>query len=148
MTRRRQHRREVYRGDLVLGPVVDVAALKLHRGRHVRVIDDEGNPITDTREPGAMLWLEIGDRAIVAAADLADDAIGCVEVTDIRPDGRLIVQLVGGGVLPLGAVHVMRGQRARRPPRRKASGKTARMPGQSIADLVRRARIAAVGGGS
>jgi hypothetical protein len=142
---RRALRREVFTGELVLGTAVDVAELELRRGAHVRKIDNEGNSIADTREPGAMLWLEIGDRAIVAAADLDHDSIGCVEVTDIRPDGRLIVQLVGGGVLPLGDVHVMRGQRAPRPARRRAAGQTASRPGEPIAALVRGARIAALG---
>jgi hypothetical protein len=103
---RRQHKREVYTAVLVLGAVVDVAELHA-RGKHVIVTDRDGARVGHRHDPAARLWAELGDRLLVAPADLADDRIAIVEVTRLDANANPTVHLVCGELAP-GPVHVMR----------------------------------------
>jgi hypothetical protein len=141
---RRKLTREIYSAVLELGDVVD---LKLRSGAHVRTIDSEGNVISDERKPSARLWTNIGDRLLLAPADLVDDRIAVVEVSAMQPDGNPIVHLVCGELAP-GPVHVMRGPRpadTRPVVRRAVVRRPAKRPGQAIAELARRIRLEAGG---
>ena len=55
-------------------------------------IDKAGDIVSDSYEAGAWLRLEIGDTAIVTAADLASDTIALVEVSAVRD------RAIGGGL--------------------------------------------------
>jgi len=120
------HRREVFAARLKLGPAVDLAELKLRRGRHVRETDCEGAIIADRHDPLARLWLELGDRALVAPVDLADQRIGIVEVIALDEAGDPSVQLITGE-LAIGDCHVMRALRPSAQDRLRAVVRRARL---------------------
>jgi hypothetical protein len=126
--------RRVYRGTVV------GVELRLQPGAHVRTIDAEGNPLADTFEPDRRLRPNIGDRLIVADADLASDAIAAVVIDAIDRAGTPTVRTLCGE-LPRGAVHVLPGRKAKAPARPKRRG-TLALPGAPIAAIVRRARVA------
>jgi hypothetical protein len=107
------------------------ALLLVGQGAHEQTIDAEGNRIACTFNPRARLWLELGDRAVLAAANLDDDRIAAVEVIAIGESGLPTVQLLACE-LPAGAVYAMRAPMPR--------------PEGKLRALVRRARLDAMGG--
>ena len=120
------HRREVFAARLKLGPAVDLAELKLRRGAHRLLTDREGNDVARTFEASARLWLELGDRALVAPADLDDNRIGIVEVFALDQAGDPSVQLITGE-LAIGDCHVMRAPRPSAQDRLRAVVRRARL---------------------
>ncbi len=128
-----KHIRRVFRAELV-GLV-----LHAHQGAHERMVDDEGNPIGDSYNPRARLTVNIGDTAIVSAADLDVDQLALVEVITMHSADRFQVLLLRGTMPPSGRVHVVPAKRAR-PAKRTPKRKPLAMPGASIAAMVRRQR--------
>lgn len=124
--KRAPHRREVFAARLKLGPAVDLAELNLRRGRFVRETDHEGAIIADRRDPLARLWLELGDRALVAPSDLADNRIGIVEVVSLDANADPSVQLITGE-LAIGDCHIMRAPRPSAQDRLRAVVRRARL---------------------
>ena len=106
----RAHRRSIYSATLEPGGI-----LRPHRGCHTRRTDSEGNVLSDVHEPGRPLVANVGDRLVLAHADVAVDEVAVVEVATIYPDGERLVVVPRAGTMPSSErVFVMPGRRAKR----------------------------------
>lgn len=110
-TRRpRVHARRVFSG-YVASTGERTYTLQLARGAWRKTVDADGNEMSAMREARAVLWANLGDQLIVSAADLAVDAIACVEVVAVDGGGQPTVVVLAGEI-PTGAVHVLAGFKA------------------------------------
>lgn len=98
----RIHHRRVYFAELVDG------TLSPSSGCWVTDVDTDGNRLEQWRDPRASLFANIGDRLIVAAADLEKDDLAAVEVTGVHRDGRRLAIEVHLGAVEDGRVSVMK----------------------------------------
>lgn len=103
----REHARRLFRADVsdvaTIG-VLDtysVATLRLRRGAHATITDDEGAFVEERHEPEKRMTLNLGDRPIVMGPELDDTAL--VVVDKIAAEGygeRVHVRVLRGRISP------------------------------------------------
>jgi hypothetical protein len=73
------------------------ARLKINRGAERRTLDDEGNQVSETYEPGAVPPSNIGDRLIVMGPGVHE--VDAAKVITVYPCGtRMYVKLASGAI--------------------------------------------------
>lgn len=109
--RRRTFKRTVFTGTAVVATGA-TWTLRLDRVAWRRTVDRDGGDLGVVRIPNAVLWADVGDALVVAAADLASDSIAWVVVVAVSPAGRPTVRCATG-TMPVGYVDVLPARKAR-----------------------------------
>lgn len=101
-SRKRGRARRVWFADF------DGTWLRPSRGCFVTQTDDEGNVVETYKDARRVLVANLGDRLILADADVAADRVASAEVTAVAADGVALAVAIRFGTVVAGRVSVMK----------------------------------------